>query len=377
MQFYVLSDALNSFLNRAASVIPAKSYNPVISRVHITAEGNQLTGHASDCSNYLQVSAPAQVYEAGTFAVDAEDIALFSRIPSGHGVMITVDAGKITARSDSGKTITVSACLYDDFAEIPCNVSSSAEMCGTFPAAWIAETVKKLRKFTASGESNKMMQAVNFNFELGRVEALDGHRFTLRSFPDSVPSGSVHVMFPAAVADSVLSGIVEKNNSGSVTISRNEKFSVLSGDSWTLASRCEFSRYFDTARLFPAGYDFELTTESKVFAKVLKEYKDFCKKSKDAAVFPCILSRSGSGFAVSARNARAEMSDEISAAVVSGFAPENYRIGYNPGYMLDACQVSGSPDFSVQFGSAKQPIVFVSADFSGLILPANIASVPR
>lgn len=376
MKFYVLSNEWNAFLNKAASVISAKSHNPLVSRVFVNAEGDRLTGHASDCSNYLQVSAPAQVYEAGAFAIDAEDIALFSRIPSGHGVMITVDAGKISACSDSGKTITVAACPYDDFAEIPGGVSN-AETCGTFPAAWIAETVKKLKKFTTSGESNKMMQAVNFNFELGRVEALDGHRFTLRSFPDSVPSGSVHVMFPAAVTDSILSGIVEKNSSGSVTISRNEKFSVLSGDSWTLASRCEFSRYFDTARLFPAGYDFELTTESKVFAKVLKEYKDFCKKYKDAAVFPCILSRSGSGFAVSARNARAEMSDEISAAVVSGSAPENYRIGYNPGYMLDACHVSGSPDFSVQFGSAKQPIVFASADFSGLILPVNIAAVTR
>lgn len=376
MKFYVLSNEWNAFLNKAASVIPAKSYNPLVSRVHIAAEGNQLTGHASDCNNYLQVSAPAQVYETGAFAVDAEDIALFSRIQSGHGVMITVDAGKITARSDSGKTITVSACQYDDFAEIPGGVSA-LETCGTFPAAWIAETIKKLRKFTVSGGNNKLMQTVNFNFESGRVEALDGHRFTFRSFPDSVPSGSVHVMFPAAVADSVLSSIVEKNSSGSVTISRNEKFSILSGDSWILASRCEFSRYFDTAKLFPAGYDFELTTGSKEFAKILKEYKDFCKKSKDATVFPCILSRSGSGFAVSARNARAEMSDEISAAVVSGSAPEDYRIGYNPGYMLDACQVSGSHDFSVQFGSAKQPIVFVSADFSGLILPVNIASVPR
>ena len=222
-----------------------------------------------------------------------------------------------------------------------------------------------------------MMQSVNFNFGLCRAEALDGHRFTFRSFPDSVPSGSVHVMLPAAVADSVLSSVVEKNSSGSVTISRGENFSFLSGGSWVLASRCEFPHYFDTARLFPSGYDFELTTTSKDFAKVLKEYKDFCKKPKDAAVFPCILSRSGSGFTVSARNARAEMSDEISAAVVSGSVPEDYRIGYNPGYMLDACQVSGSPDFSVQFGSAKQPIVFVSADFSGLILPVNIASVPR
>lgn len=376
MKFYVLSNEWNSFLDKAASVISAKSYNPLISRVYITAESSQLTGRASDCNNYLQVSAPAQVYEAGAFAVDAEDIALFSRIPSGHGVMITVDAGKITARSDSGKTITVAACQYDDFAEIPGGVSA-LETCGTFPAAWIAETVKKLRKFTMSSESNKMMQSVNFNFGLCRAEALDGHRFTFRSFPDSVPSGSVHVMLPAAVADSVLSSVVEKNSSGSVTISRGENFSFLSGGSWVLASRCEFPHYFDTARLFPSGYDFELTTTSKDFAKVLKEYKDFCKKPKDAAVFPCILSRSGSGFTVSARNARAEMSDEISAAVVSGSVPEDYRIGYNPGYMLDACQVSGSPDFSVQFGSAKQPIVFVSADFSGLILPVNIASVPR
>lgn len=268
MKFYVLSNEWNAFLNKAASVISAKSYNPIISRVHIAAEGSQLTGRASDCNNYLQVSAPAQVYEAGAFAVDAEDIALFSRIPSGHGVMITVDSGKLTARSDSGKTITVAACPYDDFAEIPGGVST-LETCGTFPAAWIAETVKKLRKFTVSGGNNKLMQTVNFNFENGRAEALDGHRFTFRSFPDSVPSGSVHVMFPAAVADSVLSGIVEKNSSGSVTISRSEKFSVLSGDSWTLASRCEFSRYFDTARLFPAGYDFELTTESKKLSSVI------------------------------------------------------------------------------------------------------------
>lgn len=376
MKFYVLSNEWSALLNKAASVIPVKSRNQLFSRVYVTAEGGQLTGRASDYNNFLQVSAPAQVYDPGAFAVDAEDIALFSRIPSGHGVMITVDAGKITARSDSGKTITATACPYDDFAEIPGGVSA-LETCGTFPAAWIAETVKKLRKFTASGESNKMMQAVNFNFESLRAEALDGHRFTFRSFPDSIPYGSAHVMFPAAVTDSVLSNVVEKNDSGSVTISRSEKFSILSGDSWILASRCEFARYFDTARLFPAGYDFELTTASKEFAKVLKEYKDFCKKSKDSAVFPCILSRSGSGFAVSARNARAEMSDEISAAVVSGSAPEDYRIGYNPGYMLDACQVSGSHDFSVQFGSAKQPIVFVSADFSGLILPVNIASVPR
>lgn len=145
----------------------------------------------------------------------------------------------------------------------------------------------------------------------------------------------------------------------------------------TCRKDCSCCRKCYTARLFPSGYDFELTTTSKDFAKVLKEYKDFCKKPKDAAVFPCILSRSWSGFTVSARNARAEMSDEISAAVVSGSVPEDYRIGYNPGYMLDACQVSGSPDFSVQFGSAKQPIVFVSADFSGLVLPVNIASVPR
>lgn len=361
MKIRIDGKELKGIIEKAVCNINKKAGSPILHKVVLIDNGNDLKAYTTDMEGYLEVSTSNyESMESGIIGIDEEDLKVLLKMNG--DVIITEIEDNILVQN--GKK-SISLCKYDisEFPDIP--EATYADVL-QFSENEFQETINNLNTFTSDNENNKMMQAIHFNINDSRVEALDGHRIGLKTIKDEekiVDDGKIciHNMI---VSD--LKKTLDKKSKEPIIISTSDKYIKVSGKEFTYIQKRLEGEYFRVNQMLTSDYDFSFKVDTQEMLSHTKYYTDNVIGKDDHK--PVIFNISAD-ITTYGKNARFEVSDTLEIKEHSG---KDITIAFDPYFVVDALKVADADEVVITGINPKAPIFITGNKYSFLVLPVNI-----
>ena len=361
MKIRIDGKELKGIVEKAVCNMDKKAGSPILRKVVLIDNGNDLKAYTTDMEGYLQIS--TRNYESmksGIIGIDEEDLKVLLKMNG--DVIITEIEDNILVQN--GKK-SISLCKYNisEFPDIPEATYTDVLQ---FSENEFHETINNLNTFTSDNKNDKMMQAIHFNINDSRVETLDGHRIGLRTIRDEekiVDDGKIciHNMI---VSD--LKKTLDKKSKEPVTISTSDKYIKVSGKEFTYIQRRLEGEYFRVSQMLTSDYDFSFKADTQGMLSHMKYYTDNVIGKNDRK--PVIFNISDD-ITTYGKNTRFEVSDTLEIKEHSG---KDITIAFNPYFIVDALKVADADEVVITGVNPKAPIFITGNKYSFIVLPVNI-----
>lgn len=362
MKIRIDGKELKGIIEKAVCNMNKKAGLPILRKVVLIDNGNDLKAYTTDMEGYLQINTRNyESMESGSIGIDEEDLKVLLKMNG--DVLITELEDNILVQN--GKK-SISLCKYNisEFPDIP--EATYADVL-QFVENEFQETINNLNTFTSDNENNKIMQAIHFNINDSRVEALDGRRIGLRTIKDEekIANDGKICIYNMIVSD--LKKVLDKKSKELVIISVSDKYIKVSGKEFTYIQRRLEGEYFRVSQMLTSDYDFSFKADTEKTLEHFKYYTDNVITKADCK--PILLKIGNDKVITYGRNTRFETSDELEIADFSG---KELTIGFNPYFLVDALKIADSDNVRIIGKNCKAPIMIEADKYSFLVLPVNI-----
>lgn len=309
-----------------------------------------------------------EVFEDGKITLNKDDIKLIMKLSDELTITDTRD-GKISVNTDK-KALSIPCFESEDFPEVP-QVEDKTEV-AIVSGKYLADAFVNLSTFTADSENNKIMQCLNFNLRDGRIEALDGHRISLKSLQSQqVKDSSINDLLLLNKAANVFKKVLNKYGDSEIAIYNCKEHIVFSGKDFTYTQRKIEGQYFKVCQMLTSDYNHRFTLDCKEMEQTTKESIDLIKAGCSNSKTPMILCFNDEKIKAYTNALRYESMDEVKAENIS--VEDGFYIGFNPTFWNDAMKVIDTEKALVTMTNSKAPAMIYGDEYTFLILPVNIS----
>jgi len=355
---------LKGIIEKALCNMDKKAAMPLLTKIIISDDGNQLTAYTSDLEGYLQVNTSNySSIETGSVGIDEEDLKVLLKM--NNEVVITEQEDSILVQNGK-KNISLMKYDISNFPKMPEDIFIDALQ---FAENDFAETINNLVTFTSDNESNEIMGCFNFNITDNRVETLDGHRIGMKTIKDSekiCDSGSVLVK---NIIVSDLKKTLDKKSTNKIVLSHSSKYVKVTGNNFTYIQRKVEGEYYRNGQMLTDDFKLTFKADTEEMLNHMKYYTDNVIEKDNKKLV--ILKITNDIITTYARNSRFEVSDSMEIKDHSG---EDLSIGFNPYFFVDALKIADSDTVSIGGTNSKAPFFISANDYSFVILPVNLNS---
>jgi DNA polymerase III subunit beta len=220
---------------------------------------------------------------------------------------------------------------------------------------------------TANGD---MMTGVSVkvNGNLLRMAALNGHRIAIRNMQLNENSNNMSMIIPSKSLDE-LSVILSNETDKWLNISMNDKNVMFEMDDTVVLSRLIDGEYFKVEQMLSNDYETKMIIDRSSFISCIQRAKLVITESEKK---PVVLNIKDSVIEIKMRGGKGNFDENVDIEKTG----RDIMIGFNPDYMLSACNAIDDEKITAYFINSKAPCFIKDADekYIYLILPINITA---
>lgn len=368
MKFTINAKDLKAIIEKMETVIDKKSTYG-LDRIILETKENQLTIHGTNEVHQLTLTLEKEVWnvaEGNLIVIELEDLKPIKRL-SGDITFNVKEEGKISV-SAGKKTIAINTYEITDLIIV---LPSGAKEIGTVNNLWFAETIEKLTTFTSSNEVQKIMQCINFNISSDRVDALDSYRIGMRKLSGDFKRNGNFMLHN--IANKTFKKLINsKTAPEELTIKETDTHIFIEGKGFTYAQKKVAGDYFKVDQMLTNEYAFCFNADRKSLLETMKFDKSLMTMDDINKRKPVIFRETDGNLYLDLTTNKYDVSDKLE--VEDLHMKQDFLIGMNPIYWIDALSVLDTEKVFVRGSNPKSPVFIEAEDYSMLVLPLNLTT---
>jgi len=354
---------LQNVLKKAISATEKKSALPILSNFLLEAKDDKLTVQGTDLEVHVSVSVFAKVENEGIACVNAKKLTDISRLLPSNEVYIKLEDNHLKVKSGKTKyNLPVSS--PEDFPNMyPFPEDNAFIISGENLQKAISKTIYA----TSKEESRFALQGVLFKSLDGTIDvvATDGHRLALYTI-ERTGTGDINIIVPQKALNELkklLTGLED------VEVAATDQYVFFRTKEWILMSRLLEGAFPDYTQVIPKEFSREIKLNKKEFLEAVKRVSAVIEG--DTKPLKLTL-KEGVLELKSASPEYGEAVDEISI----DYSDEEFSIGFNAKYLIEAVDVIDSEDIIIKFTNPSAQTLFLPSDetdkYKAIVMPMEV-----
>lgn len=358
MNVHVPRKQLSDSLGHVERIIPSRSSNPALSLMRITLSEKTMTLSGSNMDIDMEAHVPADVEEAGQYALPAQVFGQVVRALPGELVELNFKDTELDISSGSYATKLQ---LADPSNAVTLEFPESYE--GTLEASQLATALSHVRYAAAVAEYQAIFRGVKLELNDQKTRAIATDGFRLAYYNLETPSGlEAEVVLPARSVDE----LTKLLGDGEAKLSMGDgQLSIVNGDVKVNVKLME-GTFPDYNRVIPSDFPVSITLDSQQLADTVSRVAVMADKTANNRVD--LFIKDGT-LQITAEGSYGRSQEGIEVSQ-EGTDPE-IVLAYNAKYLMDALNpLSG--DLRFRFSGTTTPSVIESLrdpNYLAMIVP--------
>ena len=321
-----------------------------------SAKAGELRLSATDMEISIQTTSPAEVGEEGRVVVPARIFNDVVRSLPGGEISLVHDRSEGVVRLSSRENeYRIRAYAAEDFPNLPTFDEGSAFKMNT---EVIVETVEKVSKSYSRDETRPVLTGILVSFEESRVRMVttDSYRLSIKETELATAGfdGERQAIIPARAMQEV-SRISSASGEDGVEVVLSENQALFRVGDVLFGTRLIEGNFPEYRRLLPSVFEREISVDREELIGTLRRVNLFAQRQTPPV--PVSLAFTEGAVEVSVRNGEV---GEARERLPSNAEGEEFRISFNPTYLIDGVTAVDSDKVRFKLNEALKP---------GLIVP--------
>jgi len=348
-------------VSRAAN---AKTINPVLEGIKLTAKDGKLRLAATDLEIYIQKTIIADIKQEGEVIVPGRLFFDYVRKLEKTQINITSEGESIVITHDDN--VCNFQCLLGE--EYPDIVSLTAQPHFSIKSETFRDIISKTTVSAATDDSRPVLRGVLCEIvgENMTAVALDGFRLSKVEKKITNHGGDTNIIIPARSLEEVRKLLLDDNGEVNVVI-ENKFFQVNVGNT-LFASRTIEGDFTNWRQIMPKSFVSEVVLERTAFAEAVERAGLLVRSDKINLV---TLKVADKQVLVTSTNEIGKINEKVSASLTG----KDINISFNAKYLFDALKNINVEFIKISLTGIHSPSIITSAkegDFVFLVLPVRM-----
>lgn len=348
----------------ASSAISQKVSMPILTKMVIVAENDEISLHGTDLSMGVVASVDGEVLEGGRIAVESKVFTdVVKKMPEGTLTVKTDEDGNVVV--SNGKVRLKLSCA--DAENYPYMEFHDMETVALVKECELKNALKSVLFSLATDASDKKMTGAHLVIQDKdlTLTCLDGHRIAIFKLAMEQPVAQmIDCIVPGLFLGKLQSMLSTKEEPVAISIGNTHIQFKINGAVFT--SRLIEGSYYNVGQM--------IAVDAKIRMRINKT--DFLDAVDRASLFvnegdnkPVILDITDT-LRISIKAACGQMEEVVDAEKEGDEKP--LRIGFNPRFILESVGKIDDEDISIEVSGPKTPCVIRGEEYLYLVLPVNI-----
>lgn len=344
MQLNIELPALKTLVTKLIGAVEKRNTIPALANIALIADGEALTGKATDLDIEVTATAPAIIGKSGSTTVSASMLsAIVAKMPAGALVSVTLDDHELTVKAGRVRYV-LQTLPIDDFPQM---ASSEYDYRFNMQSHELARLFNLSKGAMSTEETRFYLQGVYLHptkdFDLCGVST-DGHRLYKVTTP-------AHVDFPGVIVPrKTVMELVKVLDIGDVTVSVSETKIKFDMGATVIVSKVIDGTFPDYTRVIPANNDNHVTGS----AAEMKQAADRVATVADDRARAVKIDVANGVAKLTTRGAGANLAEDEVAVTYSGPA---LSWGVNSKYFAEILGQCSGQDVTLECGNSGDPII--------------------
>ncbi len=366
MKFSIDRSSLVDCVSSLSRVVTTRSTLQALSGIRFDVADNRVEMMATDLELCIAIEAEAEVDGSGSFVVPGRLLVDIVRLLPEDKVEIEAKSeGGEVGISCGGAVFSIKTMLEDDFPKMP-TVESKGKV--KVDAKSIVETFEWVEKSSSQDETRPILTSIHIEAsgEELKMVATDSYRLSLKETKLESPiKESFEANIPARAIREI-GKLCGRSEDTEIKIDKGEGQVLFTIGRDRMTSRLIEGQFPNYKQLIPEKFDVELKMASSEIQDVIKRVGLMAQKNT-----PLKLSFSSGKLAVSAQTPDVGTASDQIPVPYSG---EDMEIGFNPEYIRDGLESSGSEEIKLKMINPLRPTLIESDDgrYVCLIMPVRL-----
>ncbi|MCL2755474.1 MAG: DNA polymerase III subunit beta [Firmicutes bacterium] len=348
-------------VSRAAN---AKTINPVLEGIKLTAKDGTLKLAATDLEIYLQKTVRADIKQEGEVIVPGRLFSEYVRKLEKTQINITSEGESVVITHDDN--VCNFQCLLTE--EYPDIVSLSAKPHFSIRSDAFRDLISKTVISAATDDSRPVLRGVLCEIEGEKLTAiaLDGFRLSKVEKTIANHADNTNIIIPARSLDEVRKLLLDDN--GEVNIIIENKFFQVNVGNTIFASRTIEGEFTNWRQIMPKTFVSEVVAERSAFAEAVERAGLLVRSDKINLV---TLKVADKQILVTSTNEIGKINEKVNASLTG----KDINISFNAKYLYDALKNINVEFIKISLTGIHSPSIITSAkegDFVFLVLPVRM-----
>ena len=356
MQFSCSKQDLNTLISNVTRAVSSKSSQPALEGVFIRAKGDRITMYGYNKELGIWGDIEANVLEEGEIVLNARHFSdICRRLPS-EGVSILSDKRLITTIKSGKAEFSLIGIAASEYPELP-YLSDGKQF--DVESGMLFDMINKTLFSVASADMKPIWTGTYFDFRnnMLRLVSVDGYRMAIREEPlDYMEEGSF--IIPGRTLTELLKFLGEE---GTVRITAGKKHVLFEVGDYTLITRLIEGEFVNYEGAIPKSFKTELRINT---AEMIDSVERASVLITERLRSPVKLNITDECIGVTCVTAQGKVYDEMNYISKVG---ENFEIGFNNKYLLDALRASDCDEVRILLGGSEAPIRILPLDGENFI----------
>lgn len=360
----------------ALRTVGARATLPALSGVRLRLEGERLTFSSTDLEIASELAITVQADRDGDALVPGRLLGDIVRSLPNAAVTAEVDDDHL--RLVCGRAnFDLRLMPVEDFPTLP-QVAMEAAV-AVMKAEEFARTVGQVARAASTDDARPVLTGVHLEAASGSLtaSATDSYRLAVRHVPWD-QGADITALVPRRALEEARRAAEQLGADVHLAIEGSQATFTF-GDR-RLTTRLIEGRFPDVGQLVPSGFERRLTVDRAEFMEVVRRVS--VVGESNTSTTPVALHLTADTVRVTAGTGEVGQADESLAGTLEG---EDLRVGFNPRYLIDGLDVTGSERVSLEFRDEVKPAVLrpaasdqaqaesaPGADFFYLLMPVRL-----
>jgi DNA polymerase-3 subunit beta len=343
----------------------ARTINPILEGIKITAKDGTLTLAATDLEMYIQKTIRADVEKDGVTVVPGKLFNEYVARIGGGSVKLNL-AGENMCITHGENTCNFQCLLVIEYPDIV-NINKKPHF--SIKSELLRDFIAKTRISVSQDDSRPILKGILCEIGKDKITgvALDGFRLSKIEKPIKNHSDETKVVVPARSFDEIKKLIADDN--GEVAVIIDNKFFQVNINKTVFAGRLIDGEFINYAQIIPSNFESSVVVERTAFEHAVERAGLLVRNDKINLV---TLNMSDKLITVTSANEIGKIAEKVPAKL-SG---KDIKISFNAKYLYDVLKASQEEFIKINFNGELSPCVIESAkanDYLFLVLPVRLS----
>lgn len=339
--------------------VSARSTVQLLGGILLEARGEEIKLSATDMELSIQTASPAEVEREGRVVVPARIFNDVVRSQPGGRILIEHQESEGTVRLEAGENeYKIRAYAAEEFPQLP---GFDAEGAFKVSGEVLVEAVEKVSRSYSRDETRPVLTGILISFEDSRVRMVttDSYRLSIKESELATTfDGQQEAIIPARAMQEV-SRIFSSSDEEQIEVSLSENQALFKIGDVLLGTRLIDGNFPEYKRLLPTAFEREISVSREDLIGTLRRVSLFAQRQTPPV--PVSLAFSEGAVEVIVRSQEIGEAHERLPAT----SEDEFRISFNPGYLLDGVSAVDSEKVLFKFNEALKPGLIVPGPENG------------